>query len=168
MNFNKRIIGIMAATDQGVIGYNNTLPWSFADEFEHFRKVTMNHIMIMGRKTYETTPKTLMHDQQSIVLSHDSSLFLEDAKVITSLDKCLRYIDELNTQCNIFMIGGAQIAHLFLANNLISSFVFTQIHKPYLGDTYLNLGYFKLWSKSILKDCNDYTIYQLTNPKETL
>ena len=107
--------------------------------------------MIMGRKTYETTPKALMLDHQSIVLSHDSSLFLEYAKVVTSLDECLRYIDGLNTHCNIFMIGGSQIAHLFLANNLISSFIFTQIHKTYLGDTHLNLNYFKLWSKSILK-----------------
>jgi dihydrofolate reductase len=63
----------------------------------------------------------------------------------------------------IFMIGGAEIAHLFLKHKLISSFILTRIHRLYSGDTYLDLNYFKGWRKTVLKSSPHYTILQLTN-----
>ncbi len=158
MNFSKQIIGIMAATEHGVIGCDNDLPWCYPEELEHFRKMTESHVIIMGRKTYDTTPQLLMSNRHAVVLSRNGDLSLENAKVVTSLNDCLAYIDGLSAQCKIFMIGGAQIAHLFLANGLISSFVLTKIHKPYPGDVCLDLSYFKTWSRSILKRHDHYTL----------
>lgn len=160
----KPIIGIMAATKEGVIGSKGVLPWDYPDELEHFKNVTLNHIVVMGDKTYESTPKDLFKDRQAVVLSRNTKLHLKDAIVFYNLDEFLDYAKTYpgNSQC--FMIGGGEIADLFLKNNLISSFVFTLIHKSYIGDVYLDLGYFRTWSKEELKRTENYTIYLLTNP----
>ncbi|MEI8295513.1 MAG: dihydrofolate reductase [Alphaproteobacteria bacterium] len=149
-----KIIGIMAATEEGVIGYKNRLPWNYPQELEHFRTTTAGHILIMGRKTYEKTPQSAWGDRECVVLSRS-------AKVINSLDACMRYIQNLNTNKTVFMIGGAEIAHLFLENNLISSFILTKIHQQYPGDAFLDLSYFDGWSSSVLKTAPEYTICML-------
>lgn len=59
------------------------------------------------------------------------------------------------------MIGGAQIAHLFLEHDLISEFIITEIHKPYKGDVYFNLALLDGWNKTILIETKDYTICRL-------
>lgn len=156
-----KIIGIMAATEEGVIGYKNALPWNYPQEFEHFRTTTAGHILIMGRKTYEKTPQSAWSDRECVVLSHDPDFTASAAKVVNSLDACLNYIQKLDTHKTVFMIGGAEIAHLFLENNLISSFILTTIHQQYPGDTFLDLSYFDGWSSSILKETPEYTICML-------
>ena len=50
----------------------------------------------------------------------------------------------------IFMIGSAEIAHMFLKENILSKFFLTYIHKPYGRDTYLDLSFFKNWPKEKL------------------
>lgn len=69
----RSIIGIMAATKDGVIGCNNALPWYYPGEIKHFRATTHNSIVIMGRNTYQSMPKTLFIDRQAFVLSNDTT-----------------------------------------------------------------------------------------------
>ena len=48
----RKAIGIMAATNKGIIGKGNVLPWHYPEELEYFRSTTDGHTIIMGRKTY--------------------------------------------------------------------------------------------------------------------
>lgn len=162
----KHIIGIMAATNNGVIGINGSLPWNYPDELEYFRYTTLNQIIVMGQKTYEATPKDLFKDRKALVLSRSTQLQLEAANVFYSIDEFMNYIKTYPDNAKIFMIGGGEIADLFLMNNLISSFFLTQIHKSYIGDTYINLSFFRGWPRKELKRTKHYTIYLLTNPKK--
>lgn len=50
---------IVAATPDGEIGYANTIPWHLKGDLKRFRETTMGHVVIMGRKTYESLPGTL-------------------------------------------------------------------------------------------------------------
>lgn len=166
MNQNKKIIGIMATTEQGVIGCNNTLPWNYPEEMEHFRSTTNGHIVVMGKRTYDTTHESLAINRDLIVFSHDPNFTSNYAKIVNSLDEFLQYIQSLETNKKIFMIGGASIAHLFLERRLISSFILTKIHSLYPGDSYLDLRYFQDWQENILYKSTDYTIYKLIKPEE--
>ncbi|WP_341749364.1 dihydrofolate reductase [Candidatus Tisiphia endosymbiont of Sialis lutaria] len=196
-----KIIGIMAATQQGVIGDRNSLPWSYPEELEHFRATTSGHIMIMGRKTYNIIPKTSLtivnsgefgarsdgatpisnrralsddvtnfssidYNRDIIVFSRNHHCISNDVKIVSSLNEFLKYIQSLNLVKKLFMIGGAEIAHLFLEHNLISYFILTKIHHLYSGDTSIDLRYFKGWDEKILKEHPNYTICKLTNIKE--
>ena len=72
---------IVACTPSGVIGNNNTIPWHIPEDLTHFRKITEGHIVIMGRKTFESLPNQIpLKKRYNIVLT---SLF-EEKKV------CLR------------------------------------------------------------------------------
>jgi dihydrofolate reductase len=162
----REIIGIMAATNDGVIGSKGKLPWNYPDELEHFKSATLNQTIVMGQKTYESTPKDLFKNRRALVLSRSSQLQLEDASVLYSMDEFVGYMTTNPSMAKIFMIGGGEIANLFLENNLISSFILTQIHKAYAGDTYMNLSYLQGWPTEELKKTKNYTIYLLNNPKE--
>jgi dihydrofolate reductase len=162
----KQMTGIMAATADGIIGSKGALPWNYPDELEHFRNSTHNHTIVMGYNTYESTPKALFNDRQALVLSKNTQLHLGDARVFFSLDEFLSYAQTRLSNAKIFMIGGGQIADLFLENNLITSFILTRIHKAYPGDTYMNLRNFQGWQKEELQKTKNYTINLLKNPKE--
>lgn len=166
MNIDRPIIGIMAATKEGVIGLNNALPWNYPDELKHYEKMTSNHHIIIGLSTYEGMPKQLLTNSKSAIVLSDRQLNLNDAKLAYSLEECLNYVRRLPLQEKVFMVGGAETAHSFLEANLLSAFFLTEIHKSYFGDTYLNLNYFKHWSKSLLMTCKEYTIYFLENPNK--
>lgn len=160
----RKAIGIMAATNEGVIAEGNVLPWNYPEELEHFRSTTDGHTIVMGRKTYEAMPQGVFSSRKAIIFSKNPKEF--DSKpgiFVKSLEEYFDVIHGLGEAEKIFMIGGAEIAHLFLKHKLISSFILTRIHSLYSGDTYLDLNYFKGWKETVLKSSPHYTILQLTN-----
>ncbi len=159
------VIGIMAVDPNGVIGINNGLPWHYPSELDHFRQVTDKQVIVMGRKTFETMPQDILANRIPIVFSRDklNSCFNRGVKctIISSMQEFLS-IQSNWSYPQIFVIGGAQIAHLFLEYNLISEFIMTEIYKPYKGDVYFNLTLLDGWHKTILTKTKDYTICRLT------
>lgn len=159
------VIAIMAVDPKGVIGINNRLPWHYPSELDHFRQVTDKQVIVMGRKTFETMPQDILGNRIPIVFSRDklNSCFNRGVKctIISSMQEFLS-IQSNWSYPQIFVIGGAQIAHLFLEYNLISEFIMTEIYKPYKGDVYFNLTLLSGWNKTILTKTKDYTICKLT------
>lgn len=153
------VIGIMAVDPKGVIGINNGLPWHYPSELDHFRQVTDKQVIVMGRKTFETMPQNIL---KPIVFSRNklSPCFNKgiECTIISSMQEFL----SIQSSSKVFMIGGAQIAHLFLEYDLISEFIITEIHRPYEGDVYFNLTLLDRWNKTILTKTKDYTICKLT------
>ncbi len=162
------LTGIMATDPHGVIGKGGGLPWHYADELEHFRTLTHGHVIVMGRKTFEAMPRTLLKGCIPIVFSRQQTKPCANNDIeytsVNSIEGFLAHINQLKTQ-KIFMIGGAEIAHLFLENELLTDFILTKIHQSYEGDASLNLKFFQDWPQTILKRTENYTIYHLKNPK---
>lgn len=160
----RKAIGIMAATNEGVIAKGNLLPWNYPEELDHFRLTTDGHTIIMGRKTYEAMPPGVFSSRKAIIFSKNpKELDVKPGVFVKSLEEYFDVIHGLGEAEKIFMIGGAEIAHLFLKHKLISSFILTRIHRLYSGDTYFDLNYFKGWRETVLKSSPHYTILQLTN-----
>ena len=47
---------IVAVSQNGVIGKNGDLPWRLAEDLKWFKKITMGHVVLMGRKTWDSLP----------------------------------------------------------------------------------------------------------------
>lgn len=135
------------------------MPWHYPSELDHFRQVTDKQVIVMGRKTFETIPQNIL---KPIVFSRNklSPCFNKgiECTIVSSMQEFL----SIQSSSKVFMIGGAQIAHLFLEYDLISEFIITEIHRPYEGDVYFNLTLLDRWNKTILTKTKDYTICKLT------
>ena len=159
--FNKPIIGIMATSLEGTIAKDGAIPWYYPDDLTHFKQLTKGQIMVMGRKTFETMPDSIFTDRVAIIFSRKPFLPRNSKYInvhnIKDFFSVIKFLDKQK----IIMVGGAEIAHLFLQENLITEFILTKINKSYLGDTHLNLAFFENWSKEILNSNDNYTIMRL-------
>lgn len=129
-----KIVLVAAIGDNSVIGRDGQLPWRLKSDLQHFRKVTMNRPLIMGRKTLESIGKPLP-GRTNIVLTRDLALIAPGAVLATSLDAALSFaradaakrgVDE------IMVIGGSDIfaATMPMADRL----EITHVHASPEGD----------------------------------
>lgn len=151
------IIGLMACDPLGLIGKDGDMPWHNPDETAHFRRMIEGQVVVMGYNTFITFPPS---NCLKIVFSRHIPQELEnDVVFISSIEEF--NVLTLPQDKKIFMIGGAEIAHLFLQQGLISEFILTKMKEIYDGDVFLDLNFLQNWSSSVVIDHKDYTIYRL-------
>lgn len=93
---------ILAHDDQGGIGYKSGLPWpKISEDMKLFRKITLGHSVLMGRKTFDSLGKPLLK-RKNIVLTRDDITTLSDITYIHDLKEFLETVKE-----TVFIIGGA-------------------------------------------------------------
>jgi dihydrofolate reductase len=106
-----KLVLVAAIGDNFVIGRDGQLPWRLKSDLQHFRKVTLNRPVIMGRKTHESIGK-LLPGRTNIVLSRDLTLVAQGAVLATSLDAALGFArnDAIKRGTDeIMVIGGSDI-----------------------------------------------------------
>ncbi len=130
---------IVAMDEQNGIGKNNKLLTHLPNDLKWFKKLTTNHTVIMGRKTYESLPNGALPNRKNIVLSRTLKS-LPDAIVVNSFEQVKKLLDE---QEENFVIGGAQIYRLFLP--LAQMLYITKIHHVFNADTYFPQIDFSKW-----------------------
>ncbi len=157
-----QIIGIMAVAENGVIGTKGRLPWHYPEDLDFFEKTTKNQVIVMGRKTCDSLPDHLFRDRQAIVFSRNFKYSHFGAITVHSTEEFFKNIHQMDSSLKIFMIGGAQIANLFLKNHWVSSFFLTIIHHNYSGDTSLQMSLFNSWNKKEIKRTQNFTLYLMT------
>jgi dihydrofolate reductase len=96
---------IVARSRNHVIGRDNQMPWKISADLQFFKKVTMGHPVIMGRKTWESIGRPLP-GRRNIVVSRNTALQLTGAEVVNSLEAALA---TLNQFPHVFVIGGEQL-----------------------------------------------------------
>ena len=97
------IKAIAAVSQNGVIGKNGDLPWRIPGELKWFKKITMGHIMVMGRKTWDSLPGILPGRENWILSSTLKAK--KGIKIFSSFESAL---NEAGAR-TIFIIGGGQI-----------------------------------------------------------
>ncbi len=95
---------ILARADNGVIGRQNALPWHLPDDLKHFKRLTLDHAILMGRKTWQSIGRPLPR-RRSLVLSREPQLRLEGAEVFADVASALAAVET----SPIFVIGGAAL-----------------------------------------------------------
>ena len=98
------MISFMWAQDKnGVIGKDNQLPWHLPEDLKHFKRTTMGHPIVMGRKTYESIGKPLP-GRENIVLTRDRQFRAEGCIVLHSIDQLNDWINRYDGE--VFITGG--------------------------------------------------------------
>ncbi len=123
---------IAAFSENRVIGLNNRLPWHIQEDLKWFKKTTMGHTVIMGRKTFESLQKPLP-GRKNIVLSTQKNYKASGALVCRSIDEAIK-ISKAGDEKEIFIIGGGQIFNKTLPR--ADRIYITLIHKEFAGDTF--------------------------------
>ena len=125
---------LVAISENGVIGKNNTLPWHLPADLKYFKNLTWGMPVVMGRKTFESIGKPLP-GRQNIVLSTQPQWQAPGTTTAPSLTQAIQ-IAEAAAVKEIFIIGGAQLfeAALPVANRIY----LTRIHQHFEGDVFFD------------------------------
>src|SRR5690606_15796288 len=100
---------IYARAENGTIGRDNALPWRIPADLKRFKALTMGKPMIMGRKTFDSFPRSLP-GRRHIVLTRDTAWQAEGAEPVHSLAEARAAAGD----GEVAVIGGAEIYALFL------------------------------------------------------
>ncbi len=104
-----RISLIVAVSRNGVIGRDGKLPWHLSSDLKRFRRLTMNHAIVMGRRTWDSIGRPLP-GRVSIVLSRQKDFRPPGALVARDLDEAIDYVRRTDlAQDEVFVIGGGEI-----------------------------------------------------------
>lgn len=143
---------IVAASQNGVIGKDGDMPWRLRSDLQRFKKLTMGHTMIMGRKTYESIGR-LLPGRKTVILTRQDDYRVDGAMVLGSLAQALAATDDRRP----FVVGGAEIYRLALP--LASRLYLTRVLADVQGDTYfpeVDWGSWELEStEEVLRDEKD-------------
>lgn len=103
-----RVVFVVAAARNGVIGREGGLPWRIASDLKRFKAITMGKPVIMGRKTWESLPKRPLPGRRNIVITRDRHYRADGAIVVASVDEALAQARQADSD-EICVIGGSDI-----------------------------------------------------------
>lgn len=123
---------IVAHAEGSVIGADNKLLWHLPDDLKNFKKITMGHMIVMGRKTWDSIGRPLP-GRKNAVITHNSGLQIEDVLIFHSLEEAIDHAIAKNEE-EIFIIGGEQIYRLALP--MADKLYLTRVYGSFEGDAY--------------------------------
>ena len=137
---------IVAMSENRVIGINNRLPWNLPEDLKWFKKNTLNKVILMGRKTWESLPLKPLPQRYHIILSRDADYTVRDQQqnildipVADHVEKARIlarqwYESQSVSEQELMVIGGASIYQLLL--NQADRLYLSVIEKDFSGDAY--------------------------------
>ena len=121
---------VVAAARNGVIGRDNGLPWRLPADLAHFKRVTLGHPILMGRRTWESIGRPLP-GRQNIVLTRDPAFRASGATVVHSLAEAQAAAAGAD---RLMVIGGAELYRACLAEADLMHL--TEVHADLEGDAH--------------------------------
>ena len=119
---------IVATSKNRVIGNDNSLIWHLPADLKHFKNLTTDNTIVMGRKTYESIGKSLPN-RRNIVITRQEDYDPENCEVVSSLEEALLLCGE-----NCFIIGGGEIYKQSIG--IADKVYLTLVDEEFEGDTY--------------------------------
>ena len=121
---------IVAVAKNNVIGKDNQLIWHLPEDLKRFKRLTTNHTIIMGRKTFESLGRVLPN-RKHVILCNDAKMSVDNENVeiledISLLDKYIKDEEEH------FVIGGATMYRLLMP--YCTKMYITEINQEFDGD----------------------------------
>ena len=122
---------IVAMASNRVIGKKGGIPWKIPGEQKMFKKITMGHTMIMGRRTYESIGRPLP-GRTNIVITSQPNYLAPGCTVVHDLDSAFKACDPGESEA--FIIGGGHLYHetIDVADRIYLTLIPKEIH----GDTF--------------------------------
>ena len=150
------MIAIAAMTPSRVIGRDGTIPWHLTEDLRFFKRTTLGHIVLMGRKTFDSIGKPLPGRENWVLtrgpVIEGTRCFASPAEIVVPEDGR-----------QIFVIGGAAVYEIFLPR--CRELFLTLLHQEYSGDTLFPLWEDAFTSTEVLLKTPEFTIHRFTRTR---
>lgn len=163
---------VVAVSDNGIIGAHGSIPWAgrASADMERFRKLTQGHVVVMGRKTFQSLPERFkpLPNRINVVLTrqpHGELEWLTPSKPFTETIRdpihamslkaggttltvmgSLDEVFEVAAERRIFLIGGSELYTQSLADERVRKVYRTRVHSQFQGDSEFPELDSKIWS----------------------
>ncbi len=122
---------IVAIAKNHAIGKDNQLLWHLSEDLKRFKRLTLEHTVIMGMKTYDSLPVKPFKNRKNIVIVDDKSVAIEGCEMAYSIQEAIDLAD--NDKEN-FIIGGGSIYKQFM--EIADKMYITVVDKDFEADTF--------------------------------
>lgn len=152
---------IVAMTPERLIGAVGRLPWYLPEDLRRFRKLTMGHAMVMGRKTFSSLGRALPGRRNLVVSRNPDPPEVAGVEWFNSLDAALAFARQ-SGESECFIAGGTEIYAEALEKSNRMYVTYVQRDFPFQGDTYFPMWDQKQWrviSHELVKDL-EFVVYE--------
>lgn len=142
---------IVAIASNRVIGKDNDLIWHLPADMRFFTQTTKGHIVIMGRRNWDSIPLKYrpLSDRINVVITRNKEFRHPDCIVFNSLEESISHFRKDDSK-DIFIIGGGQIYKEALEKNLVEEMLITHIDHAFEGDTWFPDFVENEWKKELV------------------
>jgi len=123
---------IVAVAKNNVIGKDNDIPWYLPNDLKYFKKRTLNHHILMGRKCYQSIGKPLPK-RTNVIITRDPYFISSNCIVSSSIEEALSTAYENNEE-EVFIIGGGTIYEQ--TQNIWDRLYITEVDLEVEGDVF--------------------------------
>lgn len=134
---------IVAKAKNNVIGKDNDIPWYLPADLKYFKKTTLNHHIIMGRKCYQSIGKPLPK-RTNVIVTRNPFFIVSNCYVASSVEEALEIAHD-NGEEEAIIIGGGEIYKL--TASLWDKMYITEVDAEIEGDIYFPEIDEKKWNK---------------------
>src|SRR5690625_1287933 len=119
--------------NNNVIGSNNELPWHLPKDLQFFKEKTINHTIVMGRKTFESIGRVLPKRKHIILTRNNELSYQEDVEIFHNIEDVINLSRKLGNE-ELFVIGGGHIFTQLLP--YADRLYITHIDEEFNGDAF--------------------------------
>lgn len=147
----KRVVLVAAVADNGVIGNGPDIPWKIPGEQAEFKALTLGHVLLMGRTTYESIGRPLP-GRSTVVLTRDPAWRADGVEVAHDVVSALAIADGLPG--DVMVAGGAEVYAAVL--DVADEQVLTEVHLEPEGDVHYPAFDRTEWTETRREPGEDY------------
>ena len=151
------ISAIVAMNPDGLIGDQNKIPWHLPADLKYFKKITLGHHILMGRKCFDSIGKSLP-GRKNIVVTKNPTFIVTDCISTNSIEEGI-LIAQQNKEEEMFILGGGEIYRQSM--HLVNKLYLTMVQFNGSGDVFFPQIDYDEWSlisdeKHTSDDKNNY------------
>lgn len=148
---------IVAAAKHNVIGKDNDIPWYLPADLKYFKKITLGHPVIMGRKCFESIGRPLPK-RTNIIVTRDPYYMVSNCLIVHSIQEALEMAYDQGAE-EVFIIGGGTIYDQ--SKDLWDNLYLTEVDLDVKGDVFFPEIDLNAWSlvsedKHLADDKNEH------------
>jgi dihydrofolate reductase len=160
---------IVACSRNRVIGYAGSIPWHVPGDLQRFKRITMGHTLLFGRKTFEGIGQPLP-GRRTIVVSRQSDFQPQGVQVVADIDAGISLAQSMG-ESELFVCGGGQIYQQTLA--VAQRLYVSQLDIDCVGDAFYppfsSADFVKILTDCYSEDVNySFAIWQRLDCKDAL
>lgn len=154
---------IVAYSKNKIIGNKGSIPWHYSKDLKFFKLITMNNVVIMGRKTWDSIPNAPLKNRINIIVSKSSEVYncqnkLKDVFYEYDLNSAIEFANAAFPEKKVFIIGGGEIYKQAIEGHYANRIIATEVKSMFEGDTYFPDFHSK--SKIYLKHSDEFDIVE--------